>query len=165
VQWSLRNKSTYDPACHHSAPPQPLAANKGIASAAAYPYTGGSGTCKKGVPPSATISGFVDVLTNSETALMTAIAQQPVASFVEADQTCFQLYSSGVMDAPCGSQLDHTVLVVGYGTDNSKDYWNVKNSWGADWGMKGYIRLGRGSAFPKTGQCGIQVAPSYPTKA
>jgi len=138
--------------------------NKGITTEAAYPYTAADGTCKtKNVPAAATITGFTDVPTNSETALMTAVVQQPVSVAVEADQDSFQLYSGGVMDAACGTALDHGVLAVGYGTDAGKDYWQVKNSWGADWGMKGYILLGRGSAFPKTGQCGIQMEPSYPT--
>lgn len=66
------------------------------------------------------------------------------------------------MDAACGTNLDHGVLVVGYGTLNGDDYYKVKNSWGADWGMEGYILLGRGSAFPAQGQCGIQMQPSYP---
>jgi C1A family cysteine protease len=137
--------------------------NKGICSEASYPYTAADGTCKK-CTPVATISGFKDVPANSETALLTAIAQQPVSVAVEADQSSFQFYSGGVMTAPCGTQLDHGVLAVGYGTDNSSglDYYKVKNSWGADWGMAGYILLGRGAKFGASGQCGIQMQPSYP---
>lgn len=40
----------------------------------------------------------------------------------------------------------------------------VKNSWGASWGDKGYIYLGRGAAFNPDGQCGIQMMASYPNK-
>jgi C1A family cysteine protease len=111
---------------------------------------------------SATLSGFKDVPTNSETALMTAIARQPVSVAVEADQSSFQLYSGGVMTAKCGSNLDHGVLAVGYGTLNNQDYWIVKNSWGADWGIQGYILLGRGPQYGNNGQCGILMDPSYP---
>ena len=138
--------------------------NKGITTEAAYPYTAtGPNTCEaKGKPVAATLSGFKDVAANSETALETAIVQQPVSVAVEADQSVFQFYSGGVMDSTCGTQLDHGVLAVGYGTDTGKEYYKVKNSWGADWGEKGYIRLGRGAKFNPSGQCGIQMMASYP---
>ena len=135
--------------------------NKGIGSEASYPYKAADGTCKK-VASVATITSFKDVPTNSETALVAAIVQQPVSVAIEADQDSFQLYAGGVMSAVCGSQLDHGVLAVGYGTLNASDFYQVKNSWGADWGMKGYILLGRGAAFKAAGQCGIQMDPSYP---
>lgn len=138
--------------------------NKGITTEADYPYTAADGTCQaKGKPVAATLSGFKDVPTGSETALLTAIAQQPVSVAVEADQNVFQFYSGGVMTATCGTNLDHGVLAVGYGTDPTQgDFYKVKNSWGADWGEKGYIRLGRGAKFNPSGQCGIQSMPSYP---
>ena len=141
--------------------------NKGITTEAAYPYTSGggtSGTCQaKGKPVAATLSGFTDVPVNSETALLTAIVQQPVSVAVEADQDTFQFYTSGVMTGVCGTQLDHGVLAVGYGTDaTGGDYYKVKNSWGASWGEAGYIRLGRGAKFNPSGQCGIQMVASYP---
>jgi len=136
--------------------------NKGIGSEASYPYHATDGTCKK-VPSVSTISAFTDVQTGSETALMTAIVQQPISVAVEADQDSFQLYTGGVMSKACGTQLDHGVLAVGYGTLAGADYYQVKNSWGADWGMKGYILLARGSFNGNNGQCGIQMDPSYPT--
>lgn len=138
--------------------------NKGITTEAAYPYTATDGTCaSKGKPVAATLSGYKDVAANSETALLTAIVQQPVSVAVEADQSVFQFYSGGVMNSACGTQLDHGVLAVGYGTDPSGgDYYKVKNSWGDSWGEKGYIRLGRGAKFNPSGQCGIQMMASYP---
>lgn len=137
--------------------------NDGITSEAAYPYTATDGTCNKKVKAYATLSSFVDVVTNSDQALMTAIVQQPVSVAVEADQNSFQFYSGGVMTGACGTSLDHGVLAVGYGTDSGDDYYKVKNSWGATWGEEGYIRLGRGSSYNSgAGQCGILMDPSYP---
>jgi C1A family cysteine protease len=142
--------------------------NKGICSEAAYPYKGVDGKCKSTTcTPVATITGYQDVPANSETALMTAVAQQPTSVAVEADQSSFQFYTGGVMTAACGTALDHGVLAAGYGTDaTAGDYWFVKNSWGADWGAAGFILLARGGTYNgNSGQCGIQMEPSYPTKS
>jgi KDEL-tailed cysteine endopeptidase len=134
----------------------------GLTTDAAYPYSAtGPNACKAGKPIVVRALGFTDVVPNSETALLSALTEQPVSVAVEAEGS-FQFYSSGVMTASCGTQLDHGVLAVGYGTVGGQDYYKVKNSWGEDWGMKGYILLGRGSAFGAQGQCGIQMAASFP---
>ena len=62
----------------------------------------------------------------------------------------FQNYEGGIFGGCTGDALDHAITVVGYGTENGQDYWLIKNSWGADWGEKGFIRLKRG-----VGMCGI----------
>jgi len=133
--------------------------NKGIGSEASYKYTARDGTCKK-VPSVSTIQSYKDVASGDEAALLVAVNQQPIAIAIEADQSCFQFYHSGVLDdASCGTNLDHGVLLAGYDTDASskKDYWLVKNSWGLSWGDKGYIKFVRGK-----NQCGLTLAASYP---
>jgi len=106
------------------------------------------------------ITGHTDVPSKDESALQAAVSKQPVSVAIEADKSAFQLYSGGILDnSACGTNLDHGVLVVGYGTDG-KDYWKVKNSWGASWGEQGYIRMVRNK-----NQCGISQQPSYPTGA
>ena len=137
----------------------------GLTTEAAYPYTAtGPNACKaKGLPVAVKATGFTDVPTNSQLALMTAVVQQPVAVAIEADENAFQFYSSGVLTKPCGTNLDHGVLLVGYGTEGSLDYYKVKNSWGSGWGQRGYVLLGRGPSYNgNQGQCGIQMDPSYP---
>jgi C1A family cysteine protease len=145
-------------------------ANGGICSEADYPYTSGTtktaGTCKKtctAVPNSAPTS-HTDVQKNSDSAMMSALAKQPVSIAIQADQKDFQLYKSGVFTGDCGAKLDHGVLAVGYGSLNGVDYYKVKNSWGPTWGDKGYILLARGSSYNGgAGQCGmLSGPPSYP---
>jgi C1A family cysteine protease len=96
--------------------------------------------------------------------MMSALNKQTVSIAIEADQAAFQLYKSGVFTGSCGTNLDHGVLAVGYGTLNGVDYYKVKNSWGTSWGSSGYILLGRGSSYNKgAGQCGMLAGPpSYP---
>lgn len=137
--------------------------NGGLCSEAAYPYTARDGSCASSRCTSAgTITGYVDVASMNEAALLSATNIGPVSVAIEADQMAFQFYSGGVLSAGCGTNLDHGVLVTGYGTDSASglDYWNVKNSWGGSWGEAGYIRIVRGKNM-----CGINIEPSYPTGA
>jgi C1A family cysteine protease len=138
---------------------QYIIANGGITGEANYKYTGSDGTCNKSKAKqiSAKITSFKDVAAGSESSLLTAVTKQPVSVAIEADQSAFQFYSSGILSSGCGKSLDHGVLVVGYGTASSTDYWIVKNSWGSSWGEAGYIRIKRGSDL-----CGISDQASYP---
>merc|ERR1712178_567954 len=88
--------------------------------------------------------------------MQSAIQQQPVSIAIQADQSSFQHYTSGILSGNCGTNLDHGVLAVGY--DSGAGYWLVKNSWGTSWGDQGYIKLSQ------TGNvCGILSQPVYPT--
>lgn len=128
----------------------------------AYPYKARDQSCaydKSQVV--ASVTGFTDVKNGSESDLQSAVATVgPVSVAIDASHITFQLYREGVYDPLlCSStNLDHGVLAVGYGTEGSKDYWIVKNSWGEVWGMKGYINMVRN----KNNKCGIATAASYP---
>jgi len=136
--------------------------NGGLCTEADYPYTAEDGTCKTSCTKYDPITSYVDVESSTE-ALEQAIAAGPVSIAIEADQYTFQFYTSGVLTDACGTQLDHGVLAVGYGTMDGTDYWRVKNSWGTSWGDEGYINLCRNcDANDGSGQCGILLSASYP---
>jgi len=136
--------------------------NKGLDTESSYPYQGVTSTnCQyKAANSGATITGFTDVKAGSESALLTASNSQPISVAIDASHQSFQMYTSGVYyEAQCSSsQLDHGVLVVGYGVDDGKDFWLVKNSWGTQWGINGYIEMSRN----RNNNCGIATMASYP---
>jgi len=75
-------------------------------------------------------------------------------------------HEQGIYDGDCSddpNDIDHAVLIVGYGSENGEDYWIVKNSWGTEWGMEGYFYIKRNTDLPY-GVCAINAEASYPTK-
>jgi KDEL-tailed cysteine endopeptidase len=128
-----------------------------------YPYTATDGACKA-CSVVAHISSCSDVKPNDQVSLKGAVAQQPVAIAIEADTRYFQSYSSGILtSSTCGTNLDHGVLIVGYGEENGQKYWLVKNSWGTTWGDKGYVKIARSESTSDAGICGIAMDPSFPS--
>uniref|UniRef100_A0A8C2YDL6 Cathepsin S n=1 Tax=Coturnix japonica TaxID=93934 RepID=A0A8C2YDL6_COTJA len=120
-----------------------------------------NGTCQYNVSTrAATCSKYVELPYADEAALKDAVANVgPISVAIDAAQPTFFLYRSGVYDDPlCTQEVNHGVLVVGYGTLNEKDFWLVKNSWGERFGDGGYIRMARNHS----NHCGIASYASYP---
>jgi len=138
--------------------------NGGIDIEKFYPYEGKDARCRyKKEYEGAEDSGYVDVKPpGNETMLLKAVASVgPVSVAIDASHESFQFYNKGVyIEKDCSPEnLDHGVLAVGYGTEKGVDYWIVKNSWGEEWGEKGYIRMARNHQ----NMCGIATAASYPS--
>ncbi|OWF53460.1 cathepsin L1-like [Mizuhopecten yessoensis] len=135
--------------------------NKGIDTDVSYPYTGKDEKChfnKTNV--GATLTGYGKVQKGSELALQKAVATiGPIAVAVDATTESFEMYKHGILnDQKCTQNVNHSLLVVGYGTLNGTDFWLMKNSWGTSWGNKGYIMMSRN----KKNQCGVANMGSFP---
>ncbi|KAK7107254.1 procathepsin L-like [Littorina saxatilis] len=129
-----------------------------------YPYESQDGQCRflknKVV---ARVTGCYDVTEGSEQELQSAVSSQgPVSVNIDANHDSFQFYSGGVyVEQSCQNgpeDLDHAVLAVGYGTMGGQDYWIVKNSWGGQWGLQGYIMMARN----KNNMCGVATEANFP---
>lgn len=126
-----------------------------------YTYHATDGTCKdSSYTGQVNVKSYKNVQANSVAQLKAAISAGPTSVTIEADTMVFQGYTGGVLNsASCGTNLDHAVTAVGYGTESGQDYYLVRNSWGASWGEAGYIKI---AAVEGKGICGIQMQSLYP---
>lgn len=106
----------------------------------------------------------MDIVQGDEKGLEIAVATiGPVTAAIDASKDTLQFYSDGVYyDPECGNKpedMNHAVLIVGYGVEpNGQKYWLVKNSYGAEWGIGGYIKMAKDAG----NHCGIAIQASYP---
>lgn len=117
-------------------------AQHGVSQQGDYPYTGRAGTCRYDkIKPAAYITRFRAIPVDAPS-LMEAVARQPVAVLVDASG--FHTYKGGIYD-PCRSRYgDHWVTIVGYSNSGGAPYWIIKNSWGTQWGISGYMLMSAG---------------------
>ncbi len=142
--------------------------SKGICNEKDYPYNGLDGVCKDHLCNQlSNISSYVNITVKNGIALKKVLLIHPVSVLIETNNNIFQFYGGGIVTSNCLNNLDHAVLVVGYGINkNGKEYFIIRNSWGNDWGKNGYILLGADKMSNKqnngTGICGILTMPTYP---
>ncbi|XP_050186406.1 cathepsin K isoform X1 [Myiozetetes cayanensis] len=162
--------------------------NRGIDSEDAYPYIGQVCVGEKGPPPpslhpltpisppparqdescmysptgkAAKCRGYREIPEGNEKALKRAVARiGPISVGIDASLPSFQFYSRGVYyDENCNAEnINHAVLAVGYGTQKGTKHWIIKNSWGEEWGNKGYVLLARNM----NNACGVANLASFP---
>jgi len=140
-------------------------AQAGIEVEEDYPYTAKDGTCNHDESKAIKVNSGTRVITpQSVGALKAALVVQPVSIAIQADQRVFQFYKSGVIKENCGDELNHAVLAVGYTTVDGEEAFIVKNSWGTEWGSKGYVYIStNGKANYGNGVCGVLGDPVVPT--
>ncbi|XP_047461695.1 cathepsin S-like [Mugil cephalus] len=135
--------------------------NEGIESEAAYPYSAKNGRCRyKPEYRAANCSGYSFLPKGDEFALKMALVNiGPISVAIDASRPKFVFYRHGVYrDHTCTHNVNHGVLVVGYGRERGQDYWLVKNSWSENYGDDGYIKMARN----RRNQCGIALYACFP---
>ncbi|XP_065215929.1 procathepsin L-like [Planococcus citri] len=137
----------------------------GICTNQSYPYTGtDTGVCLNKLEGKIVNSLDIehDFIPNGNELLMKQYLYHngPILAIINASQESFMNYTGGIYhNDTCAKVGEHNVLIVGYGeTEQGEEYWIVKNSWGEDWGEKGYIRIARGK-----NTCGIATNATFLT--
>jgi hypothetical protein len=142
----------------------------GLSTEQEFPYQNGEGkegVCIKHTPqirpkkysvsPYVLLSSFSSVKAK-DAAVIDLLKNGPIILAFHADPNPPILaYDSGIIDdyAGCGNDLNHAAQLVGYGQDNGKKYWKIRNSWGQGWGEEGFVRLERGNPKHPLGMCGM----------
>ena len=118
-----------------------------------YPYTGSTGTCKQ-TTKHVKMARFQSCRGNMQEGLL----RGPLDMAMDVASS-FQFYSSGYYsETNCYSDpdlLDHEMVAVGYGYNDGRLYYIIRNSWGSSWGMNGY-------AYVYAGVCGVDSDPVEP---
>ncbi|XP_072378113.1 cathepsin L-like proteinase [Diabrotica undecimpunctata] len=132
----------------------------GIESEFDYPYKATRQYCTRSASKTVVkIQGYNELEPNEEALRQAVGTVGPISAAIFADP--IQFYSGGIYDnKKCKSEsylLDHGILVVGYGEEDNKPFWIIKNSWGKSWGEEGFFRLERNENL-----CGVALMASYP---
>jgi len=141
---------TSDDGCGGGDPPtayQYVMSAGGLEAYVDYPYTGENGYCQfNSGDVVAKISGwnYATQSGNENNMASYLVSNGPLSICVDAES--WQYYNGGIIvkGDGCGTSLDHCVMAVGFDTTGSTPYWIVRNSWGTDWGMNGYLYVEMG---------------------
>ncbi|XP_054158270.1 procathepsin L-like [Oppia nitens] len=143
---------------------QTVKALGGIETNEKYPYVNGKigkvGNCLKLDKPNRFFADNLKVVNVASNALHMQIAlldYGPLVVYIHVYANFFKYNSSTIYESvDCNQPINHAVTIVGFGEENGKPYWIVRNSWGAKWCDKGYIKILRGSNM-----CRIESTPKY----
>lgn len=146
----------------------------GIVKETSYiPYNANSaGACISGLEKDerSAVEQTVQFTRGDEAAMKCHIANVgPIAVSLFFDGTSLETYQSGIWDDPenkCSGLIptntNHAVYLVGYGSEigrkgQMEDYWLLQNSWGTNYGVRGFFKIKRGVNL-----CNIANKARYP---
>ncbi len=96
-----------------------------------YPYFPTENTCAYDDTKGLLNVDSYKQISGTTSAMKDAVSKQPCAVAIDGSSRIFQTYKTGIITTSgCGTQLNHAVTIVGYGSN----FWIVKNSWGTSWG-------------------------------
>lgn len=144
--------------------------DNGIATEKSYPFRADNKTGKCVYVLNMKYTGFgrcASIPSGNYSKLVSAILQQPVSTAIDFSPDMIS-YSQGVYNGNCTDEINHGMLILGYGIDdtcngpcNGTAFWKLKNSFGPSWGENGYIRIFK-TETDGSGPCGIQLIASVP---
>jgi len=132
----------------------------GIETEAAYPYNPSQTTCTfNSSQVYCPVTSWKSVTNAKNETVMQEFcySNSPMAACVDA--MTWSTYTGGYISVKddCGWVTDHCVQIVGWTSMSGVSVWTVRNSWGSDWGVSGYIYLQMDHDV-----CGIADSPSVP---
>jgi len=120
----------------------------GLMAETSYPYEGRDSTCRyNSSKVAARVTGFTYCSSYGRENPCTVdkvyniLTRGPASVGIDGGSRDFMNYSSGILDDRYCSQDNHAVLLVGYGVENGREYWLVRNSWGSGWGINGHVKV------------------------
>ncbi|XP_032740820.1 cathepsin 7-like isoform X2 [Rattus rattus] len=139
--------------------------NGGLEAEATYPYEAKVRNCRYRPEKSVVkVTRFLVVPRNEEALINALVNIGPIAVGIDAQHESFKKYAGGIYHEPnCKRDSpNHSMLLVGFGYEGQESegrkYWLVKNSYGEQWGEKGYMKIPRG----QNNYCGIASYAMYP---
>lgn len=138
--------------------------NNGITTNEQYPYnaiTGKECLTNKTLAIGSNFQKYAFTVPESVQDLKSSVLQNPVSIALDAGNVYFRFYKEGVIDVPqnVSKSINHAVLLVGYDYDEKGMYWIIQNSWGEQWGDRGFCKI---RVAPKEGVLLSQIYGVYP---
>jgi len=129
----------------------------GVVAEKYYPLTDQTDKCRNisATMPRITLQNFIcSSYTDREMELLSLLTQGPVA--VAIDATTWHNYIGGIIQFHCSENVNHAVQIVGYDLTGDVPFYIVRNSWGENFGDKGFLYIKIGGNL-----CGLTTEVSH----